>query len=688
LDSETVFATRDDRLQIGCQLTEIALSFSTGLVSKPGQGGVTLNQADSPDGDSGRVTTVFFSYSREDKYRALPFIKALEDVGFTVWWDGVLEGGTRYIETTEEALQSAVAVIVLWSHTSVNSHWVQDEAMHGRERGCLIPLSIDGAEPPLGFRQFQVIDISGSYGRSNDPEVINLIRATAALHGRQLPDRPPSKEPVFLAIRRRRLLFGGAAAAAVLTGGYAVSRTLPSQTRKLTENGLVVFPFDNVSGQADQDYLSAGFAAEVRATLARNSALKVVAQSSSEALKKKALDAVSIAKELGVSFILDGTMKQVGESIRVYSELIDGATGFSLWSKTFDQSMEDLLLVKSEISNAVTAALSSEVSQEPRDSQIGATRNAQAFNEYLKGNDLYTAAISNETDVRALAHFDAALRLDAKFAAAHSARARTLTVLGNSSDSPAKSKLFYEAARVAADRGAELAPSLADAHSSLGFVLFQAQLEIRAARKPYEKSRQLGNGEAPVLARFAGYASATGQDELALTAIERARDLDPLNPTIHRAVGFVHYAAGRYERSIAAVEQALILNPQLSDSHARIGRALLYLGRPEEALAICSKESYGLSRYPCLAAAHWKLGHQEEANDAMDALINEYGDGSFYQQAQILAQSGKSDEAISALGKAWLAGDSGLTYLYIDPMLSPLRQRSDFSKLQVQIGFE
>jgi TolB-like protein len=646
-----------------------------------------VDEIDLPEGNDARLTTVFFSYSREDRVRILPFIQSLEDAGYCVWWDGVLEGGTRYIDTTEEALKGAAAVIVLWSKSSINSHWVQDEAMSGRERGCLIPLSIDGVEPPLGFRQFQVIDISRSYGRRDDPEVVSLIRATAALHGRQAPDRPAPKAPLYFAIRRRRLVFGGTAAAAALLGGYAISRILPSSARAMSDNSIVVYPFENISGQPEQDYLSAGLSAEIRATLARNSALKVVAQSSSEALKKQAMDAVTTAKQLGVAYLLDGTVRQTGKSLRISAELIDGKTGFSRWSRTFEHSVDDVLLVESEIANAVTTALSVEMSQNAGGGQIGATSNVSAFNEYLKGNDLYTAAISNETDIQALSHFDAAIALDPKFAAAHSARARVLTVIGNSSDSAEKAQLYYESAEKAAYRGTELGPDLADSHSTLGFVLFQARLRIKEARKPYDRSRELGNGDAAVLARFAGYAAATGQDQVALTAIERARDLDPLNPTIHRALGFVHYASGRYERSIQSVEQALSLNPQLSDSYARVGSALIHLGRPGKALTVCAKEHFGLVRYPCLAIANWKLGDTAEASNALAALINEYGDGSLYQQAQILAQTGEHDRAMETLYQALKGGDSGLTYLYIDPMLFSLRERTDYKQLLAQLGF-
>jgi hypothetical protein len=164
---------------------------------------------------NGAKPTIFLSYSRADQKAALPVIAALEAAGFSVWWDGLLEGGERFAKTTEAALENARAVVVLWSKTSIASHWVHDEATRGRDRRCLVPVSIDGSEPPLGFRQFQVIDISQSKGRANTAEMQKLVRAVAALHEQDVQLPPPAKPPL---ITRRSALVGGGA---VVLGGAA-----------------------------------------------------------------------------------------------------------------------------------------------------------------------------------------------------------------------------------------------------------------------------------------------------------------------------------------------------------------------------------------------------------------------------------------------------------------------------------
>ena len=144
---------------------------------------------------SGTRPLLFVSYSRTDLARARPVIDLLDHAGFEVWWDGRLEGGENYLQTTEAALENAACVVVLWSATSVASHWVRDEAQRGRERGCLVPLTIDGTMAPLGFRQFQLLDISAWDGRADSPEASRILVAVRARLGDTASDASAAAAP-------------------------------------------------------------------------------------------------------------------------------------------------------------------------------------------------------------------------------------------------------------------------------------------------------------------------------------------------------------------------------------------------------------------------------------------------------------------------------------------------------------
>jgi TolB-like protein len=649
---------------------------------------IKMTENDPPQDAKAGETDIFFSYARTDQKRALAIIRALEAAGYRVWWDGVIEGGARYLKPTEDALESACAIVVLWSAASVGSHWVLDEAGRGRDRKCLVPLGLDGSKPPLGFGQFQVIDFSKWRSKPEAPAFQSLLRSVSALRDNQ-PLTPvlPKKELAGATVRRRQILLGGAGAALLGLGGAAYLGTRP-RGAKLSGNEIAVLPFENISANPAHAYLSDGISAELRTTLSRNAALKVVGQTSSESFRSTDKDAVSIAKALGVSFLLDGNVRISENVVRISTELIDGKSGFSRWSQSYDRSMEDILAVQREIAAAVTSALAIEVTTGSGGTRQGGARNAAAYDDYLKGLELYKSAIDEASDLAALARFDSAIAIDPSFAEAHAARARSLTSIGNTSSSAAKAGALYADAVKAAQRAVELEPDLADAHSTLGFTLFQAQLQVKAARVPFDTSRKLGFGMAAVMARFAIYCAATGRDADAKMAMERAQDLDPLNPTIHRSAGFVHYAARRTGDAISSVRRALELNPKLSDSHARIGMALFQSGSLREGVAACELETSGLVGLPCLAIGKWRLGDQDGARAAMTQLKEKYGDGGLYQQAQVLAQWGEQDKAMAVLASAKALGDSGLIYLKVDPALDPLRERPDFFQLLTSLGFE
>lgn len=637
------------------------------------------------------VPDIFLSYNRDDQDRARIFAEALEREGLSVWWDVGLRVGEAYDEVTERALREAKAVVVLWSKKSVSSRWVRAEATLAQRNRTFFPCMIEACERPIMFELTQTADLAHWRGADDDPAwrvfLSDLKRFIAGeITTESEPDRLMGKgKPPFsgFVLDRRVALAAGGGAAAIAAAYFAFRPHWPA----LAENGVAVLPFRNLSGDAKQDYLCAGLAAEVRSVLARNASLRVVAQASCEAVKQRALAASEMAKELAVSFLLDGNVSFAGDRFKVATELIDGKTGFSKWSESFDHPMAELSLVQDAIAASVTRELAVDIKDPEEGASFGATRDSAAFDDYLKGNELYALATSLDADLSALAHFDRALARDPNFGAAYAAKARSLTSLGNTADNIVKAHLYYESAVEAARRAIEFGPSSADAYSTLGYVLFQAQLKVAEAREPYERSYKLGAGYAPVIARYALYAAATRRFDAAREAIERARELDPLNATIHRGVGFVQYAEGKYEASIQSVTNALSLNPKLSDSHARIAMAKIALGRPDEAIDAAKNEKSGMMRLPAIAIASRRIDDASAADAALAELVSKYGDAGLYQQAQVLSGWGRADEAMTVLKRALELGDSGLTYAYIDPTLDALRGREDFKLLLKSLGF-
>ena len=648
-----------------------------------------MSGAEDREESNGAPASVFVSYSRIDQKAALPVIHALEAAGYSVWWDGKLEGGERYLKTTEEALENANAVVVLWSKDSTGSHWVHDEAMRGRDRRRLVPLTIDGSQPPLGFRQFQTIDLS-KHGKKHHEAIEAMLRAVAALHDHP-PDAPgAATHPPARRISRRAVIGGGAALA--VAGGGALWWSGVLAPGGSEARSVAVLPFDNLSGDPSRDYFSAGLAAEVRAQLARNPLLQVAAQASSDQFRDSREDAREIARALRVGYLLDGNVRVGGPTVRISAELIDGRTGFSLWSQSFDRPLADVFAVQEEIARAVTAALSAEIETEDGDTgdhraANGGTSNVAALDAQLHGKDLFDKAIDESNDRAALAYFEAAIAADPNYALAHAARSRALAVIGNQYEQGEARRAVYNQAIAAAQHAVALAPRVAEGHSALGFALFYGRIDARAAREPYERSLQLGGGEADILSRYALYSARCGRIEPARRAISRASALDPLNPRTQRLIGDVEFSARRYAEAVPAFRRALELNPRLSIAHSAIGACLLMLGRIQEAKAEYEREPNSLFRLPGQAIAALRQQRPAEAETALTQLRSEHGDNSLYQQAQIFAQWGRTQDAMARLTEGLEKIDSGLVYLRIDPFVDPLRNQPAFADLLNRLGF-
>lgn len=634
-----------------------------------------------------KAATVFLSYSRADQKRALPVIKALEAAGLQVWWDGLLEGGTPYLPTTEAALEGADAVVVLWSKVSVDSNWVRDEATRGRERQCLVPLTIDGTMPPLGFRQFQVIDISKWRGRASAPEFERVIRSVLGFAGRE----PAGPIPVSTGpLVSRRVLMGGGAA--LLVGGAALTawKTGLLGGAGTPGNSVAVLPYRNLSGIQTQDYFAEGISEQIRQTLSRNAKLLVLAPTSIAAVAKDGIaDLTAIARKLEVALVLSGSVRQSQNNLRIAATLTDGKTGLSLWELNFNKQLDDVFAVQDEIAEAVAGALAAQTTSSGQKvaKGIGGTSNVKAYDAYLRGNAYYALRTGEAAYRSALAQYDAAIAEDANFAAAHAARAKVLVVITASYAKASEFKAAYGDALASARQAVALAPDYAKAHSALGYVLIQGHLDLRGARGPLDQARKLGAGDAEVLSLYSALAAELGRNADAERAVGDALKIDPLNPGAHRLAAFVAYCARNWPLADHHNRRALELNPRIDQVHAYLGDLLCQQGKFAEAKVEYQAEPVELYRLTGLAIVAHRMGDQSAAKANTDGLVAGFGDAGSYQQAQVSAQAGQVDSAMARLLKAREVGDAGLALAYTDPMLDPLRNRPEFLRLLSDLGF-
>ena len=629
--------------------------------------------------------SVFVSYSREDLKAAKSIISAIEAAGYPVWWDGMLAPGERFANTTETALESARAVVVLWSAKSISSHWVHDEATRGRDRSCLVPLSIDGTKPPLGFRQFQTYRVTGKRG---DPGIAAMLQALGTLH-----DAPLQKPVTVLqapTANRRAALLGSSLALAGVVAGTAWWAGLIG-TGAARGNSVAVMPFKNVNQDQEGTYFADGLAAEVRAQLASEPLLIVAAQTSSAKLRDSR-DPGDVSRQLNVAYLLEGSVRRDANSVRVSAELIEGQSGTIKWAlKPFNRPLENVFAVQEEIANQVMVELTRQMAAQGvkgSAKELGGTISFAAYDAYLRGRSQFDNANDRDSDQLALHSFEKAIALDPDYAMAHAARSRSLTVFGDQYDQGQARVARYGEAVAAALKAVRLAPDLADAQASLGFARFNGQLDARGAQQPYQLSYDLGRGSADVLTRFGQFEARCGRIDSARQALATAARLDPLNARVFRLIGEVEFCAGNWDAVDQPVSQALKLNPAMSVAHATLAAAQIMQGKFPGASASAALEKSSLFRLPLLAILALRQHKPEEAERHLAALLAEHGDNSLYQRAQVMAQWDRKDEALNLLEAGYKAIDAGLIQLRNDPFLEPLRKEPRLNELRKKIGFE
>src|SRR5215218_2071173 len=306
---------------------------------------------------------VFVSYARADEPFAERVAAGLKDAGFEVWRDDELPAHRAYAEVIEERIKGAKAVVVLWSGEAANSQWVRAEADTARSAHTLVQVTLDGTIPPLPFNQIQCADLNAWDGQTTAAGWRKLLTSVTELAG---PPPPDSKE---------------------------------SKRETTRDVSVCVLPFQNMSGDAEQEYFSDGISEDITTDLSQVSALEVIARNTSFTFKGKSVDVCEIAKKLGVTHVLEGSVRKVGNQVRITAQLIDGRSGGHVWADRYDRDLTDIFTIQDEISKSIVRTLKLKLLPEERKAiEKRGTTNVEAYNLYLLARQYWITG--NHGDVR------------------------------------------------------------------------------------------------------------------------------------------------------------------------------------------------------------------------------------------------------------------------------------------------
>ena len=460
-----------------------------------------------------------------------------------------------------------------------------------------------------------------------------------------------------------------------------------SQVREVTTashgKSIAVLPLINESGDPKDEYFSDGLSEELIAALAQISGLKVIGRSSSFRFKERKEEPKTIGEKLGVSTLLDGTVRKQGDRVRIVAELVNAADGIQLWTRTFDRELKDIFAVQEEIAKAVAESLKvTLLGSQDRPAQRGAPSNVEAHNAYLQGHFLFLRR--NLEDYRkAVGYFDQAIRLDPDYALAYAERSEAWTFIG---DLTGQREPAWSKARSDAERAVAIAPALAEARAALGWVRFFVDWKFAEGLSDLKRAKELSPSNPTandLLARVILY---LGRLDEAERQARHAVELDPLSVIAQGNLARVLLFAGKLDEADAAARKAAELQPTSASSHRWQVVAAVLRGDRETALGEAQLEpDEGYRRFE-LALAQQIQGDRQAADAALADLIANGRDNLAYQIAEVYAVRGEKDKAFEWLQIALDNHDTGMLALLVDPLLHSLHSDPRYKNLLAKLG--
>jgi TolB-like protein/tetratricopeptide (TPR) repeat protein len=579
--------------------------------------------------------------------------------------------------------------------------------MMGRSRPFLVPVCVDDtrevdADVPDSFSESQWTRLAGGQPPRHFVERIQSLLSSGASPADASPaPAAPLRAAVSVrpAIARRwwkAALIAIIGILVVAIGYGALNRLVQSRSPvadafKPPKHSVAVLPFVNMSGDKEQDYFSDGLTEELLNALARINELQVAARTSAFSFKDKDVNVGSIARQLNVASILEGSVRRSGHTVRITAQLINGSTGFHLWSETYDRDLGDVLKLQTDIANAVTGALKVTLLESVTlKTELGGTHDPVAFDAYLRGLKLTRIAMSaTPMDCRGpIDAFSEAIAHDAEYALAYANRAViTWACATNSPDWLSQQQPGQKTVRADAERAVALAPNLAEGYVALS-ELEQGLLHFGASDRACARARELAPGSTQVLNRCSLLAAYFGQAETAVSGARHAVALDPLDPLSHRILGDTLRFARRYGEAISAYQASIAIDPgHAAEAYGLRGLTFFSAGDLPLARSSCEVNRDNYRSRICLALVYQRLGRVADASTVFEKLRQFAGEASAYQYAEIMAQWGERQLALKWLEKALQLRDPGMTYTKTDPLLDPLREEPRFQAVLRELNF-
>jgi len=468
----------------------------------------------------------------------------------------------------------------------------------------------------------------------------------------------------------------------LMGAGYASWRhsrvTAPAPSEKIM---LAVLPFENLTGDPQKDYLADGLTEETISQLGRldPGQLGVIARTSVMGYKHKDARLDEIGRDLSVQYVLENSLRQSGNRLRLTAQLIQVKDQTHLWSQDYDYPMNDLFTVEDDVAKAVVQQIRLRLTSTQQAALAQSHPvNPDAFDAYLQGYHFFQGSTDKDADMAAT-YFERATQLDPSYALAWAYLSRARNWQANEGLIPMEEG--RRLAREAVERALSLNPNLAVAHSQTGRLKYTVDYDWAGADASYQRAVTLepGNPEYLVLAALA--AACFGRFDEALQLAHRGVDLDPLNAGSWEALAEAEFFMGRLDQSAADSKKALEVNPEFWSSPIDLSRTYLLQGRPQDALREIERVRINAHRAYLYALTYYALGRKKESDAALNELMTKYHASNAFEIATIYAFRSQTDEAFEWLDRAYAQRDPSMMCTRVEPLLKSLHNDPRFDVL-------
>ena len=544
--------------------------------------------------------------------------------------------------------------------------------------GCVLYEMLTGAPPFTGPTAMSVL----SKHITAPPPELRAILPDIAVSISSAVSRALAKEP------SERFSSGREFALAMTTSGQREAVQHSPLTRAVAASRLsvAVLPIATIGGSRDEEYFGDGLTEELTLALSRLEGLRVVSRTSAASFRGQSLSLSSVAAQLGVEFVIEGSVRRAGDRLRFSAKLIRASEDSPLWSETFDRTVHDVFAVQDEITSRVVDTIAGALQLGKLRGQVpvAVTSNLQAYDLYLLGRHHWSER-SDSGMRRARELFQQALELDPNYAPAWSGLADASAVLASwQFADPAE---MFPIATDAARRALGLDESLAEAHASLGFVKMSWEWDWEGVLRELGRAIELNPNHETAHRWLSAFLAGIGRFDEAMPIAERALLLDPLSVLPHMNLGIIHVLSGDQPRAEAQFRRVLAMNPTFLRALLFLGASVGLQGRHDESIRVMTELVERGKRAPfylwALALSNAMAGRSHEARAAV-ASLDQSKFPALYR-AELHHFLGERDAALTALEQGLTERSDWMYSLEMQPFLKELHGEPRFQTVLAKL---